>query len=208
MRRRHFFWLDDNKPTEAVLINDIGKLKENRQYTRFIRDGIRLMIDLSQGKTDVLRELFPWVLEEQKEADLPEHFYEGMESFWGKLETVEKLLMNPPVMETTTVSVQKTKRLPAKTDDDLLGDLEIKQAKSDENPTWNMLISSIGLGTAKLEDLPPACIEYGVKKGKLAESAMKFVKQKPVSDTERKGPQAMDVPQFEEPDFDDLELDF
>lgn len=60
-RLRQVFWLDMNKPDEETLADTIEHLKRQRTFTSTIRDGIRLICDLRQGKLDVLFELFPWV---------------------------------------------------------------------------------------------------------------------------------------------------
>lgn len=54
------FWLDVNKPTEACIADSIELLKNERSFSQAIRDGIRLIVDLRAGQTDVLHELFPW----------------------------------------------------------------------------------------------------------------------------------------------------
>lgn len=63
MRLRQIFWLDVNKPDEQELAEYVGDLKEQRSFVSTIRDGLRLVRDLRAGRTDVLRELFPWVFE-------------------------------------------------------------------------------------------------------------------------------------------------
>lgn len=55
------FWLDDTKSEENELIGQVNNLKQGRSFTSTIRDGIRLVCDLCDGKLDVLFELFPWV---------------------------------------------------------------------------------------------------------------------------------------------------
>ncbi|GAB5426316.1 MAG: hypothetical protein Crog4KO_34630 [Crocinitomicaceae bacterium] len=55
------FWLDIVKPDELKIADTIEILKNERSFTQTIRDGIRLIFDLKQGKLDVLFELFPWV---------------------------------------------------------------------------------------------------------------------------------------------------
>lgn len=55
------FWLDITKSNEESIADIIEKLKNARKYSTAIRDGLRLFWDLSQGKTDVLLELFPFV---------------------------------------------------------------------------------------------------------------------------------------------------
>lgn len=61
-RKRFIFWLDLDKPDQLKLAEDIETLKADRHYSKTIRDGIRLIIDLRAGRTDVLFELFPWMI--------------------------------------------------------------------------------------------------------------------------------------------------
>jgi hypothetical protein len=60
-RVRYDFWLDMGKEKEAQLADHIELLKNRRRFVQTVRDGIRLIDDLRQGKLDVLFELFPWV---------------------------------------------------------------------------------------------------------------------------------------------------
>jgi len=53
------FWLDADKDDELLLMEEIDHLKSQRSYTKTVRDGIRLIIDLRKGNFDVLFELFP-----------------------------------------------------------------------------------------------------------------------------------------------------
>ncbi len=57
------FWLDLEKSDEYWLAEYAALLKNNRGFARAIRNGLRLIHDLQQGKTDVLIELFPWIQE-------------------------------------------------------------------------------------------------------------------------------------------------
>jgi hypothetical protein len=47
-----------------VLADQIEMLKNERAFVRTIRDGIRLIMDLRNGRTEVLFELFPWLKNE------------------------------------------------------------------------------------------------------------------------------------------------
>ena len=58
-RLMYRFWLDMEKPDEEFIADKIEWLKNTRQFTATIRNGIRLICDLKQGKYDVLFELFP-----------------------------------------------------------------------------------------------------------------------------------------------------
>lgn len=59
MRKRFNFWLDDNRPHDWQINELITTLKRAGQFTRAIREGLRLWVDLRANKTDVLYELFP-----------------------------------------------------------------------------------------------------------------------------------------------------
>ncbi len=54
------FWLDLKKPEEYILADTIFELKRRRAFVSTVRDGIRLIVSLRQGRVDVLFELFPW----------------------------------------------------------------------------------------------------------------------------------------------------
>ena len=61
MRNKFTFWLDDSKQAENLLIGQVDSLKDNRLFSKTIRDGIRLIVDLRKGSLEVLFELFPFV---------------------------------------------------------------------------------------------------------------------------------------------------
>lgn len=67
-RMMHKFWLDLGNAIEAELIDAIALLKRDRQFTAYIRDGLRLMLSLAKGDTGVLRELFPAVVRDIEES--------------------------------------------------------------------------------------------------------------------------------------------
>ena len=60
-RLRFTFWLDMLKEGESAVAETIDTLKKKRLFAETVRDGIRLVCDLRDGKLDVLFELFPWV---------------------------------------------------------------------------------------------------------------------------------------------------
>ena len=55
------FWLDVSKAEELHLAELIDELKQGRVFSQAIRDGLRLIANLWQGKVEVLLALFPWV---------------------------------------------------------------------------------------------------------------------------------------------------
>ena len=60
-RLKFMFWLDMTKEDEVWLADAIEDLKQRRQFSQTIRDGIRLIRDLRAGRTDVLLSMFPWL---------------------------------------------------------------------------------------------------------------------------------------------------
>lgn len=73
------FWVDLEKSDERWLAEYIAYLKKRRGFMQAVRDGLWLIHDLQQGKTDALRELFPhigdlfaseWRVNEERLADL------------------------------------------------------------------------------------------------------------------------------------------
>lgn len=67
-RQRFNFWLDLNKADDAILAHEIEDLKKRRQFAKTIKDGIRLVIDLRRGNTDVLYDLFPLIEERLRQG--------------------------------------------------------------------------------------------------------------------------------------------
>ena len=70
-RWRVTFWLDDQIDRDWKIGEMIRDLKKQRQFTSAVRDGIRLIVDLRAGRTDVLFELFPLLAEQLKASAAP-----------------------------------------------------------------------------------------------------------------------------------------
>ena len=60
-RIRFNFWLNMDKDEEEKIADQIEILKNQRQFTATIRDGIQLIMSLRNGNLDVLFDLFPWI---------------------------------------------------------------------------------------------------------------------------------------------------
>lgn len=59
------FWVDLEKAEERWLADYAAYLKAGRNFHETVRQGLRLIHDLRQGKTDVLFEMFPFVAHHQ-----------------------------------------------------------------------------------------------------------------------------------------------
>lgn len=67
-RLRYTFWLDHADPDEVAVADTIEMLKNERSFASTVRDGIMLINELRQGKTDLLLKLFPWIVDALRPA--------------------------------------------------------------------------------------------------------------------------------------------
>ena len=142
------FWLDANKPDEYRLAEIIDDLKLRGTFSRAVRDGIRLMVDLWNGNLDVLLELFPGVENAfyerfTRQQPVPEV------AIHEQLARLESLLLqqgNTPVVNTNSgpkpLNVPKIAGPQFDDADDLI---VVKKAKSDGKSAQNFLDSAFSL---------------------------------------------------------------
>jgi hypothetical protein len=167
-RRMFPFQLNVNKPEEREIADIIGFLKQERTFSRTVREGIRLVWYLRQGRLDVLRELFPWVLEQQDAAEIgpivpPAADTEDM--LQRHFQRLEKLLAERG--EAATLPVLRPMHGAQQNDDEI--ELDVKQATSSEDnkPSWNLMIASSLQIYGHCNDLPRDLIEYGLRTGRI-----------------------------------------
>lgn len=91
-RKRFEFWLNDKRAEDWSLNELIAQLKKpakgQGQFTRAIREGIRLWVSLRDGQIDVLLELFPWVREALTKPTLITPVHSGA----GQLDEIKSML--------------------------------------------------------------------------------------------------------------------
>jgi hypothetical protein len=207
------FWLDLDKDTELELAEEIASLKDQRSFVRFVRNGLRLMLDLSRGNTDVLTELFPWVL---SKTNSDEGGGSGEDATTTRqlndqLKRLEDLILRQgyaPIPDGVKPSQIAPPPMP---DGDF--NLEIKQAtaSTDNNSTYNFLIASALNVYGNVDSLPAACVEYGLRTGRISAGmvAKKATPETPAragNSGNAKAIAGADVT-FDAPSFDDLEID-
>jgi hypothetical protein len=187
-RTQHRFWLDTNRQDERDLAEYIAALKEKRTFVSTLRDALRLIRDLRQGRVEVLLKLFPWVADYfmaqthylPATSPIPDLHL----ALQTHLERVEKLLSSRPVMETPMLPPTVPSRYAG---DEI--DLEIKVAEEDEEAgkraTQNFMRSLMAI--QNLPSNPPP--------GK-----------SPMS-RRTEGPQKLEVPILDAPIFEDSDLD-
>ncbi|MEP6988928.1 MAG: hypothetical protein ABI970_25220 [Chloroflexota bacterium] len=92
-RKKFEFWLNDQRQEDWQVYELIGKLKKpvkgQGQFTRAIREGLRLWASLREGQVDVLLELFPWVREALAKS-MPVPTVSGVEG--GQLDEIKGML--------------------------------------------------------------------------------------------------------------------
>lgn len=149
-RVQHRFDLNLDKKDEYQLHEIIRSLKKKRSFLGVVRDGIRLVLDLRQGQTDVLCELFPWVFEQatpvsERDAILRSQFEEL------------KLLI------CQRAAVPAPQPTPQITDSNALV-IKEKTISEDFNPTWSLTIKLTSMA-GNFAGLTPEMIWYGIRKG-------------------------------------------
>lgn len=147
------FWLNVKKSDEYELAGLIEELKQAGSFTKAVRDGLRLVVDLWQGRVEVLLALFPWV-EEYFFQQFSERQSVPDQAIVEQLAKLEQLLVeqgNKPISSITAngngLKSMAVSPVSAPVADDNLDDvrLEIKQAKSDGLSSQNFLASAFSL---------------------------------------------------------------
>ena len=140
-RIRFNFWLNLDKPDESEIADKIELLKNERSFTSTIRDGIRLIVDLRKGNTDVLFELFPLM-----KAKLQGRAGDG--NLKREIDRLEQLILqqsNQPVMKSVSGGLSPiggTKPLPPPAfDNDLDMSLTVNKAQGNGQAAQNFLQS-------------------------------------------------------------------
>jgi hypothetical protein len=147
------FWLNVKKDDENQLANLIDELKQARMFSRVVRDGIRLMVDLWHGNLDLLLELFPWVEDAFYQRFIEQQPTETV-SIQEQLHHLERLLLEQGSQPISSIAAtngnpkpllpdSKPRPLEIPDDDDL--QLVVKQAASDGKASQNFLDSAFSL---------------------------------------------------------------
>src|SRR3990167_11531903 len=136
-RMQQVFWLNVSDHSQQWLQKQIKALKQERQYSRAVRDGLRLFLDLRDGNLDVLFELFPFVKERIDTlvmARIIEYQQDMIRSF-----------TSPQPAKVTPIGQGALKPVtpPAPDDDDTL--LTVTKAQSDGKSGENFLKSAFSL---------------------------------------------------------------
>jgi len=152
--RRHWrFWININDPGQEELNRFCEWASEQRKLAQLIRDGLRLMGTLREGRVDVLIEMFPFVLQALTPSVSSEPSRSGDTD--KRLERIEQLLLEnnqgttyqmngiggagPKALNVPKIS------LPAFDDDDDMDTLVIQASTLKVDTAANFLSSLTGL---------------------------------------------------------------
>jgi hypothetical protein len=184
------FWLDVGKQLESDLSDWLAALTSKRQMKPTIVNALRLFFDLSQGRTNVLCELFPFVLEAKvTTAPAPVAARPG-----------------PALKDLDSDLITQA----APTD---------KPKPKWNIPYCNLQLGLYQLGSIKqLDELETQVLEYGLSVGKLPAAKVKPILEKrqvkvtaapaPIPDNSASNGKRIDGSEitFEAPTIDDLEI--
>ena len=151
-RCQYRFWLDVTKAEEKNLYDQVQALKTARSFSTYVRDGLRLMISLSAGETDVLLELFPWVGKELGAGHVVEKNASAsqMQELQGQVKYLEQLILaisavssSTPVTDPKPMAVP-TFSMPQFDEDDGISQLIVAH-KGDGSSAYNFSKSVMSL---------------------------------------------------------------
>ena len=211
------FQLDLNKPDGQEVAQHIKELKRGRGYAKAIRDGIRLIVDLQKGRLDVLRELFPWVVEQSASSSesLPIEALEKVafsteNALRRHIEQLENLILQQGAIPVNPGQKPSEVSPPARKNDDF--EIEITRTGNTENNNsgWNFMIASAMQIYGNCDSLPPQIIDYGLRTGRIPADMIRrksSAKSTESAPTEQANPGKIagtDVT-LAAPDFDDME---
>jgi len=163
--KQFIFWLNLEDESEYAIAETIEDLKDRRQFSKSIRDGLRLIVDLSQGRTDVLRELFPSILDDINSPPSsaggnndPTSSKSEIDALRDEIAMLRQAVLSIEVPEALHLAKQLTNHATPELTPTTNPKLDIKIAKSDDNSTQRVLNSIAALqsfGQAKT-NAPPA----------------------------------------------------
>jgi len=167
--KQFIFWLNLEDSQEYAIAETIEDLKAERNFSKSIRDGIRLIVDLSQGRTNVLKELFPSILEDIKGSNSstsgnndPTSSKSEIDALQAKIDALTQAVLSQQVPEhlnkaRSLANAQHT------TPELILNDLPLlqsKQAKVNGQSRANLLNSMSAMaGTKKITIKPESPIK-------------------------------------------------
>jgi len=189
------FWLDLFRNEEYELAQYVDELKEKRSFASTIRDALRLMRDLKNGRVDTLIQMFPWIADHFKPPVLDDPLREQIQQLTALMAISSEEAPAPPRPLGLPAPKPKTYAEP---------ELVISQAapNRDINPSANLRIQAVQMMGEQWQILNDSDLAYGIRTGRIPKSAEQFIRAKPTGGN----PKKMDVPQFQAPDFEDLTL--
>ena len=158
-KKQFMFWLDVMNRSDQLVIEDIKELKQSRQFTQVIRDGLRLIPSLMRGETETLFKMFPNLyktLYAQMEADVMEKMQREQEgeviSHLIELRGVIQSIKDKPMLSAPMQGTVTMQRVTTVTDETMK--LEVKRVQGDGSSAQNFLNSMMALQGTVSEQKP------------------------------------------------------
>jgi hypothetical protein len=218
------FWLNANDEHEMGIAELIDQLKQERSFSRAIRQGLQLWHSLKQRDISVLLELFPWVLDavqnSQGGANSGANGGNGTDShiqqLQAKIDTLTDLVVQNGTPGGMVMSARENVKQLNAPKLDTLPELEVKAAAPDKsvNANFNFLIASAAQIVGNFDSLPPDVIAYGLANGTIQPDKLKpFARANRTPDKSRAATepgikQIAGIVPIAAPVFDDLQIDF
>lgn len=202
MQKQMMFWLNTDNPMHGDAWEIAETLKAQRKFNPSVVNGLRLIHDLNQGKTDVLFELFP-LLEQQFQSVTPSGNGGDSDKLLRELDTIKQLLATQGAFPASP-NGQVMKKLDgaSKDIDEPLIDMKKDTAAKDYPQWWDGVITVAAL-SENYASLAPDILAYGIRTGKVPASFAP-PKVNPAAIPKQDGnAKIMQVQQFAAPVFDD-----
>lgn len=140
-RKRFMFWLNINSPRDIEVARLITDLKDKNLFTKTLRDGIKLICSLREGRVDLLLKMFPFVaqyFQSQLHAQQQQQ-YEAMQNQTKLMQ--DQIAYLKGLIESRAVAGNGGSSLPAlpapKPVDDSPIDIEVRDAKGKGSSSQN-----------------------------------------------------------------------
>ena len=146
------FWIDTSQPDGELVADTIELLKNDRAFTRAVRDGIMIVSELRQGRVDLLLKLYPWLADALRAtpAANPSSGGDDDSDLKASIQRLEQLFLQQnsgPIMAPASgpkaMNVPKIAASVAHDDDEDM--LVIKKAKGNGSASENFLKSAFAV---------------------------------------------------------------
>lgn len=185
-RKTFRFWL--HPQNDKALIREISTLKRDKQFTKSIRDGVRLFFDLAYNHSvELLLLLFPWVYDkivalavQRGEVKPVGEANEQLASMQQQLDYMTSLLLKQGAVP--IAQGEKLYKEQPVSEAAIADKLEVTKAATSDRwgnfkTLYNMQLSLYGAEPRRWDNLPTDAIEYGLETRQFPPGVVKAAEQ-------------------------------